>query len=361
MPRVRARGEEIRRYILENTKSNPSSISKLASDHFRISRQAVNAHLNRLVKEGALREKGATRNKAYELCPIVRWQGGYSLSTGTALAEDYIWRTDIEKVFGQLRDNVRMIWHYGFTEVFNNAIDHSEGSQVDVAITKTAINTEMVIADDGVGIFRKIQKAMALEDERHAIFELSKGKLTTDPDHHSGEGLFFTSRVFDGFDILSGGVYFSHEMGKEEDWMSELAKPSDGTAVFMRLSNHSSKTLGKVFDDFAEGPDAPGFNKTMVPVRLARYGKDQLLSRSQAKRVMARVELFSTVILDFEDVETIGQAFADEVFRVFANAHPQIKIVPVKTNPEIDRMIRRINLSSFEDRGAKPSSSGESE
>jgi anti-sigma regulatory factor (Ser/Thr protein kinase)/biotin operon repressor len=360
MTRVRLRGEEIRNYILQNVQDNPSSVSKLASDHFKISRQAVNAHLNRLVKEGALREKGTTRNKAYELAAMVEWEASYSLGGSPSPAEDYVWRTDIEKVLVPLPDNQQRIWHYGFTEVFNNAVDHSEGTEVGVKIIKTAIDTVMVIADDGVGIFRKIQKAMGLEDERHAILELSKGKLTTDPARHSGEGLFFTSRVFDGFDILSGGVYFSHEIGKEEDWVSELSTPSDGTAVFMRLSNHSSKTISKVFDEYAEGPDAPGFNKTVVPVRLARYGKDQLISRSQAKRVMARVELFSKVILNFEDVEIIGQAFADEVFRVFVNAHPQIKVIPIHTNQEIEQMITRVYLASLEDRRAKPSS-GEKE
>ena len=57
-----------------------------------------------------------------------------------------------------------------------------------------------------MGIFKKIQKALDLLDERHAILELAKGKLTTDPKHHTGEGIFFTSRMFDEFTILSGGV-----------------------------------------------------------------------------------------------------------------------------------------------------------
>ena len=34
------------------------------------------------------------------------------------------------------------------------------------------------------------------------VWELPKsGKLTTDPDNHTGEGIFFTSRVFDEFEI----------------------------------------------------------------------------------------------------------------------------------------------------------------
>ena len=57
--------------------------------------------------------------------------------------------------------------------------------------------------------------------------------------------------------------------------------------------------------------------------------------------MLARIDLFSTVLLDFEGVPTIGRAFADEVFRVFRRAHPDVSIVPVNENPEVKRMIAR--------------------
>jgi hypothetical protein len=200
----------------------------------------------------------------------------------------------------------------------------------------------MIILDDGIGIFRKIQQALQLLDERHAIFELAKGKLTTDPQNHTGQGIFFTSRVFDGFDILSGGVFYSHEFGKPEDWLSERKNPRHGTAIFMKLGNHTARTTKKVFDQYLSGePDDYGFNKTVVPVELAQYGNDKLISRSQAKRVLARVELFKKVILDFEKVPTIGQAFADEMFRVFPQQHPDVQLIPIKPNSDVKRMILR--------------------
>ncbi len=359
MSRVRPRGEEIRRYILENVKHNPNAISRLASDHFSITRQAINGHLNRLVDEGSLREKGKTRNKTYELAQLVEWSQEYQLNTSSAPEEDLVWREDISGVLGPLPENVRDIWAYGFTEMFNNARDHSAGSSVGVSIEKTAVSTQMLIADDGVGIFRKIQKAMNLLDERHAVFELSKGKLTTAPDRHSGEGIFFTSRVFDRFNILSGGVSFAHQFGDDEDWLSERKTPADGTAVFMSLNNHTARTTKKVFDHYAGGDDSYGFNKTVVPLELAQYGNDKLISRSQAKRVMARVDLFTTVVLDFKDVSTIGQAFADELFRVFAKEHAGIDLVPVRANAEVKQMIQRVLAAAEEDRSAKRDASSE--
>jgi len=64
-----------------------------------------------------------------------------------------------------------------FTEMFNNVLDHSSAAEATVEIRKTAIDTQMVIYDNGVGIFKKIQQALSLPDERYAIIELSRGNL----------------------------------------------------------------------------------------------------------------------------------------------------------------------------------------
>ena len=355
MSRVRARGEEIRRFILNHVQANPGNITKLAMERFGITRQAVNSHLHRLVAEGALQEKGKTRSRSYQLALILEWRQRYPISSGPA--EDVVWRNDIAPVLGKLPENISDIWSYGFTEMFNNARDHSGGTSILVSITKTAATTEMLIMDDGVGIFRKIQAALNLLDERHAIFELSKGKLTTDPARHTGEGIFFTSRVFDGFDILSGGVFFSHQFGDKEDWLLERTNPANGTSVFMKLNNHTARTTKKIFDQYTATDDDMAFNKTVVPVHLAQYGNDKLISRSQAKRVLARVDLFKKVILDFRDVQTIGQAFSDEMFRVFVREHPGIELVPIHTNSEVKRMILRAKTAGLE---ASPSPSAPS-
>ena len=98
----------------------------------------------------------------------------------------------------------------------NNAVDHSEGDKLLVQVIGTAVDTMICLRDNGVGIFRKIQSAMNLLDERHAVLELAKGKLTTDPKRHTGQGIFFTSRLLDSFDIWSGGVFFTHKFGSDE-------------------------------------------------------------------------------------------------------------------------------------------------
>lgn len=337
MSRVRVRGESVRRYIIENVEKYPKDISRRTAEKFGITRQAVNKHLRRLTDEKCLTEKGETRSRVYKLASISEWRKSYRID---GLQEDIVWRDDVAPALGELPENVRNIWMHGFTEMFNNALDHSEGATIEIHIKKTAATTDMIIADDGVGIFRKIQKALALLDERHAVLELAKGKLTTDPSRHSGEGIFFTSRMFDEYEILSGGVYFSHEFGKDEDWILERA-PREGTVVYMKLNNHTARTTKKVFDQFSSHDGDYRFNKTIVPVKLAQYGNDQLVSRSQAKRLLARVELFKIVIFDFRDVPEIGQAFADEIFRVFANRHPEIELHAMNASSAVKRMIER--------------------
>jgi hypothetical protein len=338
MVKIRFRGEKIRDFILKHVEQHPRDIAGVAARRFDISRQAVNKHVKKLVEEKALMQHGKTRNLSYKLHPLTKWQRTYSI-TG-ALAEDVVWRNDIAPLLGQMPENVTHIWHYGFTEIFNNAIDHSEGKAIHLHLEKTATTTQMVVHDDGIGIFRKIQSALGLLDERQAVLELAKGKLTTDPANHTGEGIFFTSRVFDDFNILSSGVYFPHVFGKDEDWILEAEKLSSGTSVWMKLNNHTARTVKKIFDEYTSGDDY-GFTKTVVPVRLAQYGDDKLVSRSQAKRLLARIDRFKIVIFDFEGVESIGPAFADEVFRVFASRHSSIEFHEVNANAEVKRMIKR--------------------
>lgn len=345
MATVRVRGEAVRKFIVSNLAEHPQDIVRVTAERFGCSRQAVHKHLQRLVAEAAITPEGTTRNKSYRLASLVSLEKTYELGSG--VTEDQAWRLDAAPALGKLPENVANIWHYGFTEMFNNAIDHSGGTEVSFKLTKTAVASTIELYDDGVGIFKKIQAALGLVDERHAVLELAKGKFTTDPSRHSGEGIFFSSRMFDEFVILSGGVFFSHQFEDVEDWILQSGASMSGTLVRMVLHNHTARTTRKVFDKFVTGDDY-GFTKTVVPVKLMRYGDDNLISRSQAKRLLSRFDRFKVVILDFAEVTTIGQAFADELFRVFRSQHPEVELVPVHANSEVKRMISRADALAEE-------------
>ena len=257
------------------------------------------------------------------------------------LEEDVLWRNEISSLLTALPGNAQDIWHYGFTEMVNNIVDHSNGSTASVSIKSTAVSTTMWIKDDGVGIFRKIKLEMGLEDERHAVLELAKGKLTTDPENHIGEGIFFSSRMFDEYAILSGEVFFSHQFEDEEARLMDRERPDTGTAVYLLLHNNTQRTAANVFGNHASKDGDYGFTRTEVPVRLLKYGAERLVSRSQAKRLLARLDRFKVAVLDFSGVDAIGQAFADEVFRVFVRRNPDVEIVPIRMKADVKKMVAR--------------------
>lgn len=334
------RGEKIRRQILRDLKYHPQDITKHIASLFSVTPQAVSRHVNKLQSEGWLTSTGQGKGKRLFLGDLREYNTFYSLADN--IAEDGIWRSDFEFIFSGIKDNVVEICHYGFTEMVNNVIDHSGGPTLYVAVTRYKEMIVMFISDDGEGIYKRISRLCGFDNEKQALFELSKGKLTTDPDNHTGQGIFFTSRMFDGFLIESKGLTFTHNDESDYNLFADsILHEGEGTSVFMRISRDSDRNMGAVFDEYDDGPEDHEFNRTVVPVRLAKYGNENLISRSQAKRVLLHVNKFKFVVLDFEDVAVIGQAFADEIFRVYAKNHPDITLAPINANDEVVKMISR--------------------
>lgn len=84
MTGLRERGRRVRRYILEHIDSNSQHIVRSTTFQFGISRQAVNKHLSRLVKEGFLTARGTTRSRTYSLTILGRKRIEVLLTNGTA-------------------------------------------------------------------------------------------------------------------------------------------------------------------------------------------------------------------------------------------------------------------------------------
>lgn len=326
----------IRHRALERISADGHRVASSLASEFGLSRQVANGYLQTLIKEGLIEAEGTTRARVYRLKTLAEATHSYERE---GLQEDIVWREEFAPAVGDLPENVRDIWHYGATEMVNNAIDHSGSPEVRVGLRRNELFTDAWVEDDGVGIFLKIQRALGLYDPREAILELAKGKLTTAPQNHSGEGIFFTSRMVDAFDIQSGRLHFRHEH-HALDVLSERNADSPGTLVMMRLANDSPRIMSVVFDEFTVDEEYT-FDKTVVPLRLAQHEGENLVSRSQAKRVSQRFERFKRVVLDFEGVAEIGQAFADELFRVFAGAHPDVRLTPINTSPAVANMVRR--------------------
>jgi len=334
---------EIRQYILDQVAQNPKGLTAAVVQKFGISRQAVVRYLQELARDGQIVPVGTSKGRIYKpgLSRIIEEK--YVLNGSQEESE--IWSRDFMYLCEGLKENVIRICEYGFTEMVNNAIDHSNGNNLTITLERNTQVITMAVVDDGVGIFRKIKEDHHLSDERQSILELAKGKLTSDPEKHSGQGIFFSSRAFEQFYIDSYGFVFGRQPDEQRHRMIEGMPVREGTAVYMQLRLDSEKKLRDVFDDYANPEnDNYSFDKTVVPARLIQYEGESLLSRSQAKRLLSRVENFKTVLLDFDGIQSVGPAFADEIFRVYKSAHPDVKILPVNVSEEIVTTIHRAKV-----------------
>jgi anti-sigma regulatory factor (Ser/Thr protein kinase) len=331
----------IKKYIIENIDDHPHDISKVLMNYFGIARPTATSYLNDLIADGKIEKTGGGRYPGYQLkkhCIKVK------RSLSAPLDEDVLWREEILEHVRMLPENVRAICQYGFTEMVNNAIDHSAGSILTITLILDSKHIQMYIEDDGVGIFDKIQKDLGLDNPKHSILELVKGKFTSDPENHSGEGIFFSSRMFDTFIIFSRTLRFIGNSGSK-DWLIEEKDNYEGTVVYMEIAINSNRLIMDVFNEFSDPDKIPGFHRTVIPVKLMEYEGELLLSRSQAKRLILRFDHFLEVILDFEGVVIIGQGFADQIFRVFSQAHPDVHIEVINTSSDIDKMIAHVTSS----------------
>ena len=106
-------------------------------------------------------------------------------------------------------------------------------------------------------------------------------------------------------------------------------------------------TVQGVFDRYADDAGGLGFNLTQVPMKLARSDGEQLVSRSQFRRLTAGLDRFKEVVFDLRDVATIGQSFADEIFRVYTRRYPKTRLIWINTRPKITQMIQRVRSGTL--------------
>lgn len=338
---------EIKELILElvSKKGKVKTSDVVKSLNNSKSRQYVNSVIRVMVNKGELVKGGITAGSFYVL-PQNSHLLGEEITIRLKrdhLEEHKVFSGLMEKAafISSLRENVSSILFYAFTEMLNNAIEHSHSNFVEISIKKDKENVIFHINDFGIGVFKNVMRQRKLNSELEAIQDLLKGKTTTQPHSHTGEGIFFTSKIADIF-ILDSSEYRLRIDNKINDYFIEELHPrKKGTNVTFILSHTSGKHLNDVFSKFVSEPGETGFDKTEIKVRLYAMGT-VYISRSQARRILSGLDKFKTIILDFDRVATIGQAFADEIFRVFQNIHKDIKIIPINMIEPVKFMINRV-------------------
>lgn len=303
-----------------------------------LSRRAACALLHRLEAAQWLLREGIGRKAVYKPGPLRQVVQRYELA---GLQEDLPWARDFAPNFALPPEVARMAQH-AFTELLNNAIDHSGGTQVTVSMRQTSMHLQLLISDDGCGLFQRIERAFDISDPALAMFELSKGKLTSEPDRHNGRGLFFTSRLADVFDLHANLVAFQYRGWDKRSWFKSRPIARQGTSIYMALALDTTRTLDAMLRAYSADGDGYGFERTSVPLQLIVDTHTGLESRAQAKRVASRLQSFRRAEVDFSGINDVGHGFADELFRVFSREHPMVEIVPVGMAPRVAAMIESV-------------------
>lgn len=315
----------------------------------KISRQYVNRVVRDLIAEGKLVKVGKTRKTFYslpEFTSIAAKARGNAFRRrlrNKNLKEHEI-LTEISNSLDFLKnaaENVKSILDYAFSEMLNNAIEHSESEYIEIEVLKRENTLEFIVDDYGIGVFRNVMKKRQLASELEAIQDLLKGKTTTQPKAHSGEGIFFTSKVADVFSLDSYEYRMRIDNTLPDVFVLPLSETKKGTRVHFSIDIKTKKHLIDIFAAFETDPEERGFDKTEIQVRLYTMGTIYV-SRSQARRILSGLEKFKSITLDYERVPTIGQAFADEIYRVFLQQHPGISITSINTSEAVQFMINRV-------------------
>jgi anti-sigma regulatory factor (Ser/Thr protein kinase) len=312
--------------------------------HQGISRRSAGHVLRKMAAAQWLEAVGTPRKPLYRPGALRQVVQRYALS---GLQEDRPWRRDFAPFFALPPEVARMAQH-AFTELLNNAIEHSGGSQVTVSMRQTPLQLQLLVSDDGIGLFDRIAGSFAIDDPVLAMLELSKGKLTSQPQCHSGHGLFFSSRLADVFDIHANRSAFQHRAWEHQAWRpgkASAANTRPGTAIYLAISLDTPRTLDAVLKAHSESGIGYDFARTRVPLHLIA-DQDALLSRADARRASLRLAQFARAELDFAGVAHIGHGFADELFRVYAREHPGVELLPVATSPQVTAMIDTVRAAA---------------
>ncbi|MFH1997289.1 MAG: DUF4325 domain-containing protein [Patescibacteria group bacterium] len=334
---------DIKKLILEKLKKEKKvKVSDIVKET-NFSRAYIHRFFKELQNEKKIVSIGKTKKAFYSLINeknIKRPLAFRRALINQGILEDLILE-DIRKetdIFRNLNKNVSNILEYAFTEILNNSIEHSESKKILIEINKTLNFIRFQITDWGIGIFNDIKRKFKLKNTFSAIEHLLKGKQTTKPKKHSGEGIFFTSKIADEFIIKSQSKKLIFD-NKINDIFVRNSKKTKGTKVSFEISINSEKDLSNVFKEYSN--ENFSFDKTKIIVKLVKLDGDSYISRSQARRLLFGLDKFSRIVFDFREVDSIGQSFADEIFRVWQKKNKKIKLEFINFNENVMFFIKR--------------------
>ena len=332
---------EITSWITEAALAHPYALAQHLCERLAISRRGALRLLRTLEQHQWLRRDGSARRPHHrpgELRQVVR---SYPLA---GLQEDLPWSRDFSPCFA-LPANVARMARHAFTELLNNAVEHSGGSRVVASMRQSATQLQLLVSDDGRGLFEVIGEHFSIPDPTLAMLELAKGKLSSRSEGHSGRGLYFTARLADVIDLHANRAGFQRRQWLADEWLPVRSACRTGTSVYVAICLDAERTLDEVMRSASLEGNGLGIERTVVPLKLVAAPGGVLESRALAQRVAARLASFRRVDVDFQGVADVGHAFADELFRVFASLQPALRLEPVNMAPGVAATVASVRES----------------
>src|SRR5437868_7100749 len=120
MPR---RTPQIHAFILNECMQTAHHLARDVASHFKITRPAALKHIRALEQKGDIQHTGKTRGRTHIL--VYKTVHIFTNSITPVLQEDKVFHAEVAKLITSYPENVKRIIYHGFTEMFNNAIDHS--------------------------------------------------------------------------------------------------------------------------------------------------------------------------------------------------------------------------------------------
>ena len=270
----------ITRWITVAAHHHPDDLALQLEQAFTLGRRRARRLLDQMVALQWLHAEGTRRRPRFRPGPLRQVVRRYELPN---VEEDLAWSRDFAPYFA-LPDAVLRLARHAFTELVNNAAEHSGGSQVTVSMRQTPTNMQLLVSDDGCGLFARLGTSHHLETPALAMLELGKGRLTSQPSRHTGRGLYFTARVADVLDLHANDAAFQHRGWQPHHWQPVRPAARGGTSVFVAFSLDTARCLDAEMRAHSLDGAGYGFERTRVALSLLGDAQQGLESRAQARR-----------------------------------------------------------------------------
>ena len=127
-------------------------------------------------------------------------------------------------------------------------------------------------------------------------------------------------------------------INKTKDWIIKDSQQKKGTRIHLEIESSSKRNCKEIFQNIFNGKQ----NSVRIPINLLKIEKSELVnSRAQAQSILRNISDCKNIEFDFNNIDLIGPAFADELIRNAVRKNQQADIKWINTNETVDLLLSR--------------------